>query len=561
MSTKNQFEVVCRKCGTVASVTETRGSCSQCGEQWLDVVYEYPTNKKNVSSRFDQQDTSMWRYFDMLPISDRRHIVSMGEGWTPLLPAFNLGLMLGHKKLFIKDERQGPTCSFKDRQASMAVSILKQAGITEAVVASTGNVAIAYSAYCARAGIKLWAFIPSSMPAEKMREVALYGTEVIKVTGTYDQTKKVAAEFAKSKNIFLDKGIKGIAAKEAMKTIGYEIAEQLADLNGVAGQNGARQWEAPDWYIQAISGGMGPVGVMKGFQELQQMGVIDKLPKLGCLQVSGCSPMADAFIRGDRIVKPVENPDTDILALATGYPGEAFEVLCQLIDDYGGAMDTVTDQEAFRAMHVLAKIEGISVEAATAVTFAGLFKMIREGVIRPDESVVINCSGHTFPIEKHILGEFLEHNMDLPAAPNGSPSSEEGLLVALERLDERVKRIAIIEDHLDATRLIRRILQAQGEFIIDEAKDGLAGLEMVKKQPPNLIILDLMMPRMDGFSFIEEIKKEPTLSEIPIIVVTAKELTRTEEKKLAGNVSRLLQKGSFFDTDLVGDIRKFLHDK
>ncbi len=166
----------------------------------------------------------------MLPIRDDEHIVSLGEGWTPLIRAHNLGLMLGHDNIYIKDERQGPTGSFKDRQASIAISAMKEAGIKEAVVASTGNVAIAYSAYGARAGIKMWVFVTSSVPADKMREVALYGSEVIKVAGTYDQCKQVAADFAANKGIFLDRGIKGIAAKEAMKTMSYEIAEQLGNI-------------------------------------------------------------------------------------------------------------------------------------------------------------------------------------------------------------------------------------------------------------------------------------------------------------------------------------------
>lgn len=137
---------------------------------------------------------------------------------------------------------------------------MKEAGIKEAVVASTGNVAIAYSAYSARAGIKLWVFVTSSVPADKMREVALYGSEVIKVAGTYDEAKRVAAEFAASKNLFLDKGIKGIAAKEAMKTLAFEVAEQLGSIE--AGQNpfmlngSQHPWKAPDWYLQAVSGGL-----------------------------------------------------------------------------------------------------------------------------------------------------------------------------------------------------------------------------------------------------------------------------------------------------------------
>ena len=130
----------------------------------------------------------------------------MGEGGTPLIHAVNLGMMLGLPRLYIKDERQGPTGSFKDRQAALSIAALKEAGITEAVLASTGNVAIAYSAYAARAGIKLWAFLTSLVPAEKMREVAIYGTQVVKVTASYDQTKQLAAEFARQRGLYLERG-------------------------------------------------------------------------------------------------------------------------------------------------------------------------------------------------------------------------------------------------------------------------------------------------------------------------------------------------------------------
>jgi threonine synthase len=119
----------------------------------------------------------MWRYRELLPLVDDSNRITMGEGGTPLLHLKNLGLMLGCPNLYLKDERQGPTGSFKDRQASLAISVMKEQNIREAVVASTGNVAIAYSAYAAQAGIKLWAFLTSSVPADKMREVALYGMD------------------------------------------------------------------------------------------------------------------------------------------------------------------------------------------------------------------------------------------------------------------------------------------------------------------------------------------------------------------------------------------------
>jgi threonine synthase len=559
MNNMNKFSTVCRACGHQEPHSQMVLACSNCGNKWLDARYDYP---QDWSAALAQKGASIWRYHDLLPIHDTSNIITLGEGWTPLTRAWNLGLMLGHPKIYIKDERQGPTGSFKDRQAAIAISMMKEAGIKEAVVASTGNVAIAYSAFCARAGIKLWTFVTSSVPAEKMREVALYGSEVIKVAGTYDQAKQVAAQFAAGKDLFLDQGIKSIAAKEGMKTVAYEIAEQLgsirAGIDPMIPNNTNHTWQSPDWYLQAVSGGLGPVGVMKGFRELIEMGLIDKMPKLACFQVAGCAPMANAFHKGLDVPENVDNPVTDITTLATGVPGEAHTVLRELIGDYGGTIDAVTDAEAFRALHVVAKMDGLSVEPATAVAFAGLFNLIRQGVIKRNEIVVINCSGHTFPVEKHIIGEQFTRDMALEEGQD-IPRREEGLMTALEELDPRVKRIAIVEDNPDATRLIRRILQAQGEYHIEEAANGIDGLRLIQETQPNLVILDLMMPGMDGFTIVDAMKHDDTLKDIPVIVVTAKELTSIEKRRLYGKIERLFQKGAFMDVDLVEDIRDVLN--
>ncbi|HEX6385085.1 MAG TPA: pyridoxal-phosphate dependent enzyme [Anaerolineae bacterium] len=563
------FSIICRACGSQRHYTEPLATCPNCGHGWLDAHYDLQqlagnqgnghTGATRWLNLLATRGASLWRYRELLPIRSDDNIVTLGEGWTPLIRAQNLGLMLGHPHIYLKDERQGPTGSFKDRQATIAISAMKEAGVKEAVVASTGNVAIAYSAYSARAGIKLWVFVTSSVPAEKMREVALYGSEVIKVAGTYDQAKHVAAEFATAKNLFLDRGIKGIAAKEAMKTVAFEIAEQLGSIQ--AGDDPAtpsanrHHWRAPDWYVQAVSGGLGPVGVMKGFRELMALGLVDAMPKLACFQASGCAPMANSFHKGLAIAENVDNPLTDITTLATGAPGIAYEVLRQLIERHGGTIDAVADGEAFSALQVVARMDGISVEPATAVAFAGLFNLIRQGIIRPDETVVINCSGHTFPVEKHIVGEHFTRDMRLPHA---SSSREEGLLTALEELDSRVQRITIVEDNPDAARLIRRILQAQGDFHIDEAANGRDGLQLIKQTRPNLVILDLMMPGIDGFDVVEAMKADPELKETPIIVITAKELSPIERQRLNGKIRALLQKGSFMDSDLLSDIRRAL---
>ena len=394
-----------------------------------------------------------------------------------------------------------------------------------------------------------------------MREVALYGAEVIKVAGTYDECKKVAADFAASKNLFLDQGIKGITAKEAMKTLAYEGAEQLGNITAGAEASwpgGDRHaWQAPDWYLQSVSGGLGPVGVMKGFAELYEQGVVDRVPKLACFQASGCAPMATSFHKGLDKAENVDNPITDITTLATGVPGVAYEVIRELIQAYGGTIDAIDDADAFAALQVVARMDGLSIEPATAVTFAGLFKLVREGVIQPHETVVVNCSGHTFPVEKHIIGDHYTRDVVLDEMADHH-GRQDGLLAALEDIDPRVQRIAILEDNPDAARLIRRILQAQGDYLIEEANNGLDGLVLIKEKRPNLVILDLMMPGLDGFAVVDAMKKDRRLQDVPIIVITAKELSPIERERLDGKIKALLQKGSFMDSDLLSDIRQAL---
>lgn len=554
-----QMFIECADCGWREPYQKPRSACPKCGGEWLDARYDYKKVRLKWDAELAKRPFTMWRYRELLPLRDDANLITMGEGGTPLYPATNLGMMLGRPHIYVKDERQGPTGSFKDRQASLVISAMRENGITEAALASTGNVAISYSAYSAHAGIKLWAFLTSAVPAEKMREVALYGSEVVKVTGTYDQTKQVAAEFARRKDLYYDRGIRSIAVKESMKTLAFEMAEQLGQILGPAPDAQDAPWRAPDWYIQSVSGGMGPVGVWKGFEELMAMGMVTHMPKLACVQVEGCAPMVHSFRAGLEEAEPVLSPQTLITTIATGQPGPAYPFLRRIVMENGGAFEMVSDEETFRAMHVMAKMDGISMEPAAAVAFAALFKMVSQGMVKPDDVVVVNCSGHTFPVEKFLLGDDWARSVEVAAEAEAAPlPQEEGLLASLERLDGRVQRIAILEDNPDAMRLLRRVLQAHGEYQIDEAYDGEAGLEMVRQVPPDLILLDLMMPKLDGFEVLETLKANEQLQDIPVIVVTARSLTPHERKRLSDQVHILLEKGSFLSDELSEDIDAML---
>ncbi|MFN8382244.1 MAG: pyridoxal-phosphate dependent enzyme [Anaerolineales bacterium] len=547
------FIIKCLDCGHNAPYYPTSSTCPKCGSQWREAEYDYERIGKILPPLLATRPGDLWRYRELLPVRNPNISLSLGEGSTPLIRAGNLGMMLGCPNIYIKDERQGPTSSFKDRQAAVTIAALKEAGITEMVAASTGNVAISYSAYASRAGMKLWAFVTSLVPAVKMREIALYGSQVIKITGSYDQCKQVASEFARQRRLYQDMGARTITSIEAMKTIAFEIAEQLTAIQG-PGENSP--WRTPDWYVQAISGGMGPLGVYKGFREMKQMGWVDRIPSFGPIQAEGCAPMVNSWKKGLDKAEPVKSPKTRIETLATGDPGRSYEFLREHVNSTNGAFESVTDEEAFRAMHVLAKMEGISAEPAAAAAFAGLFKLIRAGVIKPSDTVVVNCTGHTMPAEPGILGDNWSRDIKFPTFEE---TPQEGLLSALTQVaPERFPKIVIVEDTAEARRLIRRILQSQGNFTIMEATNGREGLELIQHELPDLIILDLMMPEMDGFAVIEALRSHPETAVIPVIVATAKELTPDEKSRLGGQIQSLMQKGDFLNDEFLEEVKSLI---
>lgn len=519
--------------------------CKGCNSQWLEAHYDFEAFKREILRGLPNRPSNMWRYQDILPLAEPSALDLYPAGGTPLWLSQRYAPALGHDHVYIKDERYGPTSSFKDRQAAVAVAAMNEGGVREAVIASTGNAAVAYAAACARAGIKLWVFMTSLVPQEKLREAALFGAEVIRVSGNYDQTKQIASHFAQRRHLHLDRGASSVPARESMKTIAYEIVEQLG-------------WRAPDWYIQAVSGGLGPLGVYQGFKEMFEMGLINRIPKLAVIQAEGCSPMVKAFKAGHDTAEPVI-PDTRIIILSTGDPGKSYTYLWNLTRQYGGTMESVTDAEAFAAMRALAKSEGMAVEPATAVAFAGLEKMLKAGTIAADELVVVNCTGHTFPVEKHVLGD--QFAMDVHLSQDQSPAPLEGLQAALENLDERTTTILLVDDNEDDALLIRRLLESHKSYRMYHARDGWDGLAMARQKLPDLIVSDLMMPGMDGFGFVEELKLDPRTKDIPVVVVSAKDITTEERKRLNGHIEAVYQKGSLPTRKFVDQVIHVIEDK
>ena len=519
--------------------------CKKCDSQWLEARYDYDAFERELLRGLPGRSFNLWRYQDILPLNNPAALDLYPAGGSPMWLSQRFGPALGNSAIYIKDERYGPTSSFKDRQAAVAVAAMNEGNIREAVIASTGNAAVAYAAACARSGIKLWVFMTSLVPQEKLREAALFGAEVIRVSGNYDQTKQIAAQFAQRRHLLLDHGASSIPARESMKTIAYEIVEQLG-------------WRTPDWYIQSVSGGLGPLGIYQGFKEMFNMGLISHIPKLAVIQTEGCSPMVKAFKAGQEKAEAVI-PDTCIIILSTGDPGKSYTYLWKLIQQYGGSMESVKDAEAFNAMRALAKSEGTAVEPAAAVAFAGLEKLLKAGTIGAEETVVVNCTGHTFPVEKHVLGD--QFAVDIRLSEGQAPAAREGLQAALENLDEKTTSILLVDDNDDDALLIRRLLEGHKAYRVYHAKDGWEGLAQARQKLPDLIVTDLMMPGIDGFGLVEELKMDPRTKNIPVVVVSAKDITPEERKRLNGHIQAVFQKSSLPPRKFVEQMVQVIEDE
>jgi threonine synthase len=230
-----------------------------------------------------------------------------------------------------------------------------------------------------------------------------------------------------------------------------------------------------------------------------------------------------------------------------------------MLKKYGGAMESVSDADAFASMRALAKAEGLAVEPATAVAFAGLEKMIRQGEIGGGELVVVNCTGHTFPVEKHVLGE--QWRVDVHLSDDQSPAPREGLLAALDNLDERATTVLVVDDNHDDALLIQRLLEARKSYRVFQANSGADGLAMARQRLPDLIITDLMMPGMDGFSLLQELRQDRRTRDIPVIVVSAKDISGDERQRLQGYIEALYEKGSLSPRAFVEQVVQVLGEK
>lgn len=369
----------CRECGKKYE-PQFRYICEECFGP-LDVIYDTSNVRKDIF--VSRQDKTYWRYFELLPIADKGNIVNLNAGFTPLQHANRLGKELGGlKNLYLKNDSVNPTFSFKDRPAGVAVSRAKEIKLKAVGCASTGNLASATAAHAAKAELPCYIFAPSDIEHVKISQALSYGAEFVTVDGTYDDANRVASVIGDSKGI----GIVNINMRpyyvEGSKTLAFEVAEQM-------------NWQVPDNLIIPVGSGAMLNAICKGFEELERLGFINNVAnlKITAAQPHGCAPVVSAFKRKSNDVIPVERPETIAKSLAIGDPGDGSYVLKRL-RQYNGIAEEATDEEIIDGILRLAKTEGIFTEPAGGVSVAVLRKLIEDGEIDNDETVVCYITGN-----------------------------------------------------------------------------------------------------------------------------------------------------------------------
>lgn len=378
----------CSRCGRIYRLAEKPIMCVNRDLGRLDIVYDYEAIKESISrDMLGKRPFNMWRYFEFLPVSDRRYVVSLGEGGTPLIRANRLAEALGLKNLYIKDETRMPTGSFKDRCMSVSISMAVELGFKRAVIASSGNAAAALAAYAARAGIDVIAFVPDFTAYGKIAQLLFYGAKVVKVrwAEAEDPTVKMMRILVEKYGFYPSPSFGPFNPYqiEGPKTIAFEVIEQL-------------NWSIPSQVFIPTGAASLLTGFYNGFKDFNEVGWLSGYPRIVAVQSTGNAPFVRAWMeRQDPMnIRPWERaPKTIATGLEDTFPwdGDAGLRALYKTNGYGVAVD---DDLIIKAMKMLASYEGIFAEPSGAAGLAGLIKALEDGRIDRDETVVVLVTGH-----------------------------------------------------------------------------------------------------------------------------------------------------------------------
>jgi len=379
----------CRECGRLYP-KEVIFVCEYCFGS-VEVDYDYDAIRRVLTKEaIAARPPSLWRYRELLPI-EGEPTAGLSSGFTPFFRAERLAEALDVRELYIKDDSVShPTLSFKDRVVAVALTRAKELGFDTVACASTGNLANAVAAHGARAGLKRYIFIPADLEMGKIVASLIYQPTLVAVEGTYDEVNRLCAEIgAKYPWAFVNINIRPYYA-EGSKTYGYEIAEQLG-------------WRAPQHIVIPAAGGSLITKIGKAFKEFKLLGLLrEARTKLYAAQATGCAPIVNTIKERSDIVKPVK-PNTIAKSLAIGNPADGYYATRAVLES-GGWAESASDEEIIEAMQLLAQTEGVFTETAGGVTLAAAKKLIEQGVIPRDESIVICITGNGLKTQEPLMG-------------------------------------------------------------------------------------------------------------------------------------------------------------
>ncbi|MEU5959684.1 threonine synthase [Micromonospora parva] len=371
----------CPRCGKEHAADRLQNLCD-CGSPLL-ARYDLPAVAKAVTpERFPLRPADLWRYRELLPVADPRHVTTLGEGWTPLLRTPAYGTEIGIADLMVKDEGLIPTGSFKARGAAVGVSRARELGVERVAMPTNGNAGSAWATYAARAGMGATIVMPLSAPSICRRECVAAGADLRLIDGLIgDAGRRVAELIAESNGAIFDAGtLREPYRLEGKKTMGYEIVEQLG-------------WQVPDVIIYPTGGGVGLIGIHKALHELRELGWIgDKLPRLVAVQSTGCAPIVRAFAAGEDRAQPWADAQTVAFGITVPAPLGDELILAALRESSGTAV-AVDDADILADLREFSGREGLLLCPEGAACLTAARQLRAGGWIRAGERVVVLNTG------------------------------------------------------------------------------------------------------------------------------------------------------------------------
>jgi len=370
----------CPECGKEYPVDSLAVRCEKCNQP-IEVLYDYKSLSDTITRKsFRNRDWTTWRYRELLPIRDETNIVSLHEGGVPLIKSHRLTEIIGIKNLYLKDETRNPTMSFKDIGTTVGITKALEVGASAVGCVTTGNMGASVSAYSAKAGIKCIILVPSQTPVEKITQILVHGALVLAVNLPYPELYKMSFEMNRKFGVYLVHADSPMRV-EGQKTTAFELCEQL-------------NWKIPDVVLIPTSSGGYLSAIWKGFKEFYEIGFINRLPRIVCIQGEGCAPIVKAFKEGKTDTEVWPNPHTIAHAISNQDPSLASSRrVLKILAKSKGTAEAVSDEEISNAQKLLAIKEGIFAEPASAAPIAGLKKLIEKGLIDKNESATCIITG------------------------------------------------------------------------------------------------------------------------------------------------------------------------